>query len=62
MFKLFLTILLIYFAYKFFFEGRLFLRNPGPKQPKENLREHQRDTSNAGNSKKEDYVDYEEIE
>ena len=62
MFKLFLTILLIYVAYKFFFEGRLFLRPPGVRHQHENLREREGDRSRTGNRKKEDYIDYEEIE
>ena len=62
MFKLFLTILLIYVAYKFFFEGRFFLINPGTRQQQENLREREGDRSKTKGTKKEDYIDYEEIE
>jgi len=62
MIKLALTILLIYFAYKFFFEGRLFLKYPNTQHQKENLRERREDPLTTKTSKKEDYIDYEEIE
>lgn len=62
MFKFILTILMIYFAYKFFFQGRFFLKYPGPQYREEIPRDRSNEPSTSRKSKKDDYIDYEEIE
>ena len=61
MFNLVLTIVMIYLAYKFFFEGRLFLKYPGPRQREEGPQKSYGDVPPARSDKKDDYIDYEEI-
>jgi hypothetical protein len=61
MFKLVLTIVTIYLAYKFFFEGRLFLRYPEPQQRQEGPQKASGNTAQPQPGKKDDYIDYEEI-